>query len=253
MFAPLVRAPSVVVHNGVDTARFDPEGDDAATAKHRPPDAALVVGLAARLVPQKRPEDFIRMAARIAPHHPEIAFLLAGDGSRRPAYEAEVRRLGLERQVRFLGYVSDMRAFYASCDVIVLPSRSEGCPNVVLESMAMRRALVVSNAAGTREVVTDESEALVFPVGDIDAFARAVTRVIEQPALRAALAERARHRVAALFSTEASTQRLGNLLRAAASIGGGSVRPRAHPALPALPAPETPPLLERGLAGDGSP
>ncbi len=77
-----------------------------------------------------------------------------------------------------------MRSFYAACDIVVLPSRSEGCPNVVLESMAMRRALVVSNAAGTREVVAHEREALVFPIGDIASLSDAVRRLIEQPELR---------------------------------------------------------------------
>jgi len=256
MFSPLVRAPAVVVHNGVDTERFDPDaaGGTLGGGRFRPAGARLVIGFAGRLVPQKRPEDVIRLAARVAPANPDVAFLIAGDGSRRPAYERQVRELGLEDRVRFLGYVPDMRSFYASCDVIVLPSRSEGCPNVVLESMAMRRALVVSSAAGTREVVTDESEALVFPIGDIDAFARAVTRVIDQPALRSALADRAHRRARAMFSTDASTRRLGNLLRAAMSLnqpGPSRERPARAARPPAAPSPVPPRLLDRRLAGDG--
>jgi glycosyltransferase involved in cell wall biosynthesis len=257
MFSPLVPAPAVVVHNGVDTQRFDPDaaGGTLGGGPFRPAGAGLVVGFAGRLCPQKRPEDIIRLAARLCPQHPDLTFLVAGDGSRRPDYEQKVRALGLDQRVRFLGYVADMRSFYASCDVVVLPSRSEGCPNVVLESMAMRRALVVSSAAGTREVVNDESEALIFPIGDVDALARAVTRVIEQPALRAALADRAQRRARTLFSTDASARRLGNLLRAAMSINPGPGRERPTPVAPSAGArsPATPRLLGRRLAGDGRP
>ncbi len=205
-FADLVGAPSVVVNNGVDTEAFHPTAGDARS--YRPEGAGLVVGFAARLVPQKRPEDFLRMAAEIAPFHRDVRFLIAGEGSRRPLYEEMAEVSPAADQVRFLGYVEDMRSFYAACDIIVLPSRSEGCPNVVLESMAMRRALVVSNAAGTREVVTHEREALVFPIGDIAAFAAAVRRVIEQPALRRDLGLRAHERVESAFSTHASTHHL---------------------------------------------
>ena len=174
-FGPHVPAPSVVVPNGVDTEQFHPlQG----LPRYRPAGASMVVGFSARLVPQKRPDDVIRAAAPIVRKHPNVTFLIAGEGSRRREYEALARHLGIERQVRFLGYVADMPAFYASCDIIVLPSRSEGFPNVVLEAMAMRRALIVSNTPGALEVVSDGREALVFPTGDVRALARAIDRLI---------------------------------------------------------------------------
>jgi glycosyltransferase involved in cell wall biosynthesis len=139
-------------------------------------------------------------------------YLVAGDGSRLPAYQRYAEHSPAAEKVRFLGYVEDIRSFYAACDIIVLPSRSEGCPNVVLESMAMRRALVVSNAAGTREVVAHEREALLFPIGDVAALSDAVRRLIEQPELRRELEARAHQRVESAFSTRASTRELADLL-----------------------------------------
>ncbi|HET6283294.1 MAG TPA: glycosyltransferase family 4 protein, partial [Polyangia bacterium] len=210
-FGPLVHAPSVVVHNGVDTQMFFPHAGDA--GRYRPPGAKVVVGFAARLVEQKRPDDVIKMAARIAPDHPEVAFLVAGEGSRRPEYESLAHSLGVAHAVTFLGYVADMRAFYAACDIIVLPSRSEGCPNVVLESMAMRRAVVVSDAAGTQEVVAHEREGLIFPVSDITAFAASVRRLVEDPVLRAALMNQGYFRVTSAFNARTRARRLANVLR----------------------------------------
>lgn len=209
-FARLVDAPAVVINNGVDTDAFHPGAGNARL--YRPEGARLVVGFAARLVPQKRPEDFLRMAAEIAPYHRDVRFLVAGEGSRLPLYEEMAEVSPAADQVRFLGYVEDMQSFYAACDIVVLPSRSEGCPNVVLESMAMRRALVVSDAAGTRDVVAHEREALVFPIGNVASFAAAVRRLIEQPALRHDLQIRAHQRVESAFSTQASAGQLGTRL-----------------------------------------
>jgi glycosyltransferase involved in cell wall biosynthesis len=209
MWGPQVPAPAVVVPNGVDTEQFHPlQG----MPRYRPAGSSLVVGFSARLVPQKRPDDVIRAAAPIVRRHPQVMFLIAGEGSRRREYEALARRLGIERNVQFLGYVSDMPAFYASCDIIVLPSRSEGFPNVVLEAMAMRRALVVSNTPGALEVVADGREALVFPVGDVSALARAIHRLVTDNGLRTQIAARGQARAAA-YSLSESAYRMADLLR----------------------------------------
>jgi len=211
VFAPLVPAPALVVPNGVDTERFNPAA--AAPVWHRPPGAKTVVGFGARLAPQKRPEDVLRAAAILARDYPDVAFVIAGDGSRRPDYEALARTLGIERQVRFLGYVPDMRSFYASVDIVVLPSRSEGCPNVVLESMAMRRALVVSDSSGSREVVTDGVNGLMFPIGDVPALAASLRRLLDDPALCATIARRGYERAVHSFDAQASAARLAGVLR----------------------------------------
>jgi glycogen(starch) synthase len=211
VFAPLIPAPAVVVPNGVDIERFQPRS--GAPAWYRPPGAKVVIGFGARLAPQKRPEDVIRAAAMLAPTHPEAAFVIAGEGSRRPEYEALAQSLGVGDAVRFVGYVPDMRSFYESVDIVVLPSRSEGCPNVVLESMAMRRALVVSDSPGSREVVTNGVTGLVFPIGDVDALAAGLRSLLDDPALRAALARRGYEKAVHSFDARASAARLAGVLR----------------------------------------
>jgi glycosyltransferase involved in cell wall biosynthesis len=210
-FAPLIPAPAVVVPNGVDTERFHPRV--AAPAWYRPPGAEVVIGFGARLAPQKRPEDIIHVAAMLAPAYPGAAFVIAGEGSRRAEYEELARTLGVETSVRFVGYVADMRSFYASVDIVVLPSRSEGCPNVVLESMAMRRALVVSDSSGSREVVTDGINGLMYPIGDVAALVAALRRLLENPVLCATLARRGYERATGHFDAQVSAARLAGVLR----------------------------------------
>jgi glycosyltransferase involved in cell wall biosynthesis len=209
MFAPLVPAPAHVVRNGVDTNLFRP---GAGARTFRPAGEGPVIGFAGRLVPQKRPQDFLGMAARISARYPGARFLIAGDGSRGDVFRKMSADMGLDGRVQFLGIVRDMRAFYASCDLLVLPSRSEGCPNIVLEAMASKLAVVASDTAATREVVTHMRDGLLFPVGDVDRLSEAVDLLLGAPDLRAALAARALRKVQGPLSASASAATLAGVV-----------------------------------------
>lgn len=216
LYAPLIGAPSVMIRNGVDIRQFYP----GAGTRHalRPPGARVVIGFAGRLVPQKRPQDFIKAAARFSARD-DVAFLLAGEGSRRAEYEKLAEEHGA-RTLRVLGYVRDMRDFYESCDILVLPSRSEGCPNVVLEAMAMKTGVVAADAPATREIVTTGVDGLLYPIGDVDALARAITQLIDQPETRRVLVERAYRRVTQHLTAEACATLTARLLRSVADGHG---------------------------------
>jgi glycosyltransferase involved in cell wall biosynthesis len=210
-FAPYVRAPIEVIPNGVDQEEFHPLVGGG--HRYRPPGARLVVAFAGRLVPQKRLQDFLEMAARLAPRFPGARFLVAGEGSQRETYERMVAGSAARSSVQFLGYVADMRSFYDACDIFTLPSRSEGCPNVVLETMAMRKALVVSDAAGTREVIDPGYQGLVYPIGDVDAFTRAVESLLTNPAGRQDLGVAALARVTERHGAVQAASRWASLIR----------------------------------------
>jgi len=225
MFAPLIPAPAYVVRNGVDTTLF--QRDPALGQALRPPGARVVVGFAGRLVPQKRPEDFLQMAAEVAAHHPEVSFLVAGDGSRRPHFEAMAAELGLAHPVHFLGLVRDMRAFFSALDVLVLPSRSEGCPNIVLEAMAMQVAVVASDTHATHEVVRPGIDGLLFPPGNIPALVAAVEAMVVDEAGRRRMALAALGRARADLGAAQSARRLAEVI--------AEVLPLA-PALPSVQA-----------------
>jgi glycosyltransferase involved in cell wall biosynthesis len=198
LYAPLIGAPAITVRNGIAHDQFHPGAGDRSA--FRPPGARVVIGFAARLVPQKRPEDFIAAAARFAAHD-DVTFLLAGEGSRRPYYEEMARQAGAHN-VQVLGYVRDMRDFYAACDVLVLPSRSEGCPNVVLEAMAMKTAVVAADNPATRELVTSGVDGLLYPIGDVDALEAALAKLIARPPWLRLLVERGYRRASQLTARE---------------------------------------------------
>jgi glycosyltransferase involved in cell wall biosynthesis len=208
-FAPVVPAPIRIVPNGVDMAVFNPEAGDA--RRFRPRDAEIVVGFAGRLATSKRPEDVVAMAARLRRSHPAARVLIAGEGSRRGEYETLARTLGADN-VEFLGYVADMPSFYAACDIVVLPSSSEGFSNAVLEAMASGKAVVASEIPSLVEQIEDRVTGLVYPLGDVAAFTQAVEWLIENPGLRRRIEERALERAKG-YSVLAAAERLSILLK----------------------------------------
>lgn len=230
LYAPLIGSRSIVIRNGLDARQFYPGAGDG--ARLRPPGVHTVIGFAGRLVAQKRPEDFIAVAARFGGHR-DVGFLFAGDGSRRAYYAETAQRAGA-RTLRVTGYLHDMRDFYAACDVLVLPSRSEGCPNVVLEAMAMGTVVVAADAPATREIVTDGRDGILYPVGDLDALERALASLVGNPDQRRMLVERGYRRVSRLTAHECAA-RTAEVLRAVVASHSRARLP-ATPRRTALPA-----------------
>jgi glycosyltransferase involved in cell wall biosynthesis len=217
MFSPLIPAPSFIVRNGVDTDLFRPLA--------RPRDGGVTVGFAGRLSPQKRPQDFLQMAARIAERRRDVRFLMAGDGSRRAVYEGIAAKLRLGDRLQFLGQVRDMRSFLGSCDMLVLPSRSEGSPNVVLEAMAMKVPVVASDTPATREVITHLRDGFLFPVGDVDQLTDTVETALQAPHLRATVTARAFRKAQGPLSAATSAATLAGIIENL--IGGAADRETA--------------------------
>lgn len=211
-FASLVQAPLAVALNGVDLDAFRPMPSGASNS--RLAQAELTVGLAARLVSGKGVCDVLEVAARMVAGAPQVRFVIAGDGPRRAEYERRARALGAHRNVRFLGYVQDMHAFYAACDVLVLPYRAEGCPNVLLEAMATGRAVVAYDIPGIREVVGEGAGAVLVESGVVDALHSAVVRLCQDPDARQAVSNAGLARVRACFDARVAAGRIARLLHA---------------------------------------
>jgi glycosyltransferase involved in cell wall biosynthesis len=209
LFQPLIGTPVRVVANGVHPAHFGPRLGNS--LRYRPPGAAVVVGFAGRLARTKHVGDVIALAQRLRQTHPRARVLIAGDGSERAALEHRARARHLDN-VTFLGFVPDMASFYAACDIIVLPSESEGCPNVVLEAMRSERAVVASDIPPLLELIQTGKTGLIYPLKDVGALTRSVETLIDNPAYRGSLARNARRRVEHL-NAETSARRVAQILR----------------------------------------
>lgn len=129
-------------------------------------DEGLLVAGIFRMSPEKRPLLWIDAAAEIARIAPDARFVIAGDG---PLMNAARTHAGLRKiahRIRFLGEVHDVHCLLGAADVLLLTSRQEGTPNVLLEAQAQDAAVVCIDAGGSAACVIDGVTGLVLQDGD---------------------------------------------------------------------------------------
>lgn len=191
-----------VIRNGVDLGRFQSVSrDDARRALGLPADA-LLVGTAGRLVPVKDQQNLLNAFQILAAAGASFTGVLAGDGPLRAGLEAQAASLGIGERVRFLGHQPDVERVFAALDVFVLPSRSEGLSNTILEAMASGRPVVATRVGGADELVEDGLTGTLVPPGDPDALASAIHRVLRDTALRDKMGAAGRRRALTRFTLD---------------------------------------------------
>ncbi|MBE7219818.1 MAG: glycosyltransferase [Caulobacteraceae bacterium] len=163
-----------------------------------PEDAPLLLAMG-RLHPVKAHDTALRVLARL----PGAVLWIAGAGPLEAELRAEAARLGVAGRVRWLGWREDASALYRAADVCLFPSRFEPLGNVVIQAWAHGLPVVAAAAAGPAALISPGEDGLLAPVDDDAALAAAVRRLLEEPGLRARLAERGRAKAAAEFGREA--------------------------------------------------
>lgn len=173
-----------VVGNGVDTEKFAPIPKPEARAALGLPAAAPVLITVGGLVERKGFHRVIDCLPALRRSFPDIRYLIVGgasaEGDWRSQLEAQVRQLGLEDAVRFLGSLPPERLCgpLSAADVFVLASRNEGWANVLLEAMACGLPVVATDVGGNREVVADERLGRMVPFGDHQALCRTLEEAL---------------------------------------------------------------------------
>jgi len=152
--------------------------------------AVLCVG---RLSREKAHIDLLEAFKRLSELKPEVPskLIIVGDGPERAGLEAAAKSLGCKERVIFAGQVSDVRTFYSTADVFVLPSHSEGSPNVLLEAMAANLPIVATAVGGVPEMVENNESALLVAPDDPASIAVAIARLLTAKDLAQRLATNA--------------------------------------------------------------
>jgi glycosyltransferase involved in cell wall biosynthesis len=162
-----------------------------------------IIGVIARLQPEKGVAYFLQAAAQVAKRAPAARFVVIGDGPLRRQLEALSDQLSLNGRVQFLGLRPDAPTLVSGLDVLAVPSLSEGTSLRVLEAMAAGVPIVASAVGGIPEQIRHEREGLLVPPGDPKMLGAGILRVLEDPAWARRLGEAGRQRVASCFSYEA--------------------------------------------------
>lgn len=182
--------------------RPDRRPDEVRAALDLGPTTPLVV-VVARLHPQKDLPTFLRALDRVHAVRPEVRAVVVGEGPERASLVAEIERLGLGGVVTLAGQRPNPADEMAAASVVVMSSRWEAGPLVVVEALSLGRPLVTTSVGAYTALLADGRDARVVAVGDDVAMAAAIAELLDDPAAAARIGEAGRRLVTPLVDGDA--------------------------------------------------
>ena len=185
------RIPQTVIYNAIQPIE---DSGAAGLAPRLEPEGAFRIGIVGRLKPIKGHEVLLRALGRLA-HLPDLRLYIFGEGPTETALRSLCRESRIEDRVVFMGFRENMHGYLRQLDALAMPSFHEGIPYAALEAMSLGIPLVASDVGGLHEILEHEVDALLVPPGDAGTLARAIKRLVSDPALRTRLSRNARSKV----------------------------------------------------------
>jgi glycosyltransferase involved in cell wall biosynthesis len=201
-----------MILNAVDSGEIPGSQSGAAIRKNLGilPDT-LTLGCFGRLSHEKGQSVLLSAIAQLLPANPNLQLLIVGDGPAEATLRRQARSSGIERNVTFLGHQSQMRGYYEAIDLLVIPSYSEGLPNVLLESMSLGVPVLATNVGAVREVITHRTNGWVVHPGSAEDLCSGLAEAIADRSLLSKMGDRARASLNPKFSATLRSQRLLSL------------------------------------------
>jgi len=205
-----------VTYSGIDLDRFcHAESQYEIRQRYGLKEDQLIIGTVANLFPRKGYEYLLEALVEVKDSIPNISCFIVGEGatSYKKTLVQLVEKLGLNSNVIFAGFQKNVNQFVNVVDVFVLPSIMEGFGIVLLEAMALRKAIVACRVGGIPEVITDGVTGILVPPKDSNALAKAIVGLITDEKAKQRFGEAARKVVEERFSQEMAMKRIENLYR----------------------------------------
>jgi glycosyltransferase involved in cell wall biosynthesis len=204
---------TVVIPNAIQAERFAHPNPEyrGRLCEFFPSPPRRIVGAAGRLSPEKGFGVLVDAAARVADADADVGFVLFGDGPLREKLTRQVAAAGLEGRFVLAGFRHDLDCFLPFLDLMVLPSFTEGMPNVVLEAFAAGVPVVATAVGGTPELIEEGLSGYLVPPGDPAALARRIRDVLGAKDGGRSLGRRGRKRVLRQFTFAAQAERYQEL------------------------------------------
>lgn len=199
-----------VIYNGVDFNRVAPEYSRQRFYTRLGLDITeeqIVVGIAARLDPVKDVATLIRGFAKAWQQQPQLRLIVAGDGAERERLQELASELGIEKQVFFIGWVSNMDEFYQAIDINTLTSISETFPYAITEGAFAGLPTVASRVGGIPALVKHMQTGLLFEAGDDESLGRHLALLGSDPDLRKKLGNALHEKAKNEFSAQATSEK----------------------------------------------
>lgn len=177
-----IRSPSRLILNAVDIE--DIEGDRTGTdvrVAFSIPANRTVLGVFGRLSPEKGVLEVLEAFQLVNQEQSHLVLMYVGDGPQRSELTQRMTELGIERKVIFAGYQEKMLGFYKAIDILVIPSLSEGLPNVMLEAMAVGIPVISTRVGAIPDVIQHGKTGWLVDPGDMVELAQQVCEVAKVP------------------------------------------------------------------------
>lgn len=179
-----ISSPSkiVTIHDGIDTANLHLEDAGPLRKRYSIPEGNKVVGMIARLVSQKDPCTFVRLAGEVTKEIPNVTFVMVGDGPLRKAVEALKEKYGLGNRLILTGECDidrEFNMFLSLVDISVLTSLYEGLPLIALQSMYLKKPLMITQVRGIREVIESGKNGFIVPIGRLDVMKTVIVKLLK--------------------------------------------------------------------------
>jgi N-acetyl-alpha-D-glucosaminyl L-malate synthase BshA len=190
-----------VVPNFIDPRRYEQARDNPGARRWAKPGEAVMIHIS-NFRPVKRVLDVVRVFERVL-HQIPCRLLMVGDGPDRGKVEQYCREHNICHAITFIGSLPLIEEVLVGADLFLLPSESESFGLAALEALSCEVPVIATAAGGLPEVVVDGECGFLFPVGDVEAMARAAHDLLVDPPRRRAMGEAGRLRAVTVFSQDA--------------------------------------------------
>ena len=186
--------------NGIDTKKFNAENFSENFILQKKKELNLhpgtkIIGVVGRLVKEKGYMDLFEAFKIVLEKYPKIILLVVGpkEPLKKDKFSPNiVKQYGIENNVTFLGERTDIDQIYPLMDIFVLPSHREGFPRSVLEAMAAKRPIIVTDIRGCREEIDNGKNGILVPVKNPEKLAEAIVFLLQDPNKARELAKHAK-------------------------------------------------------------
>ena len=176
-----------VVHNAVSVEGeplVDSSFEQAFRKQYDIQDDAIIGVAAGRLSPEKGHRYFVEAMPLILKKNSQFIAVICGDGPLMDTLKSLSQQLNVSQNIRFVGFRRDVNKIFSFMDLMVLPSLTEGLPNVVLESFAVKKPVAVTAVGGVPELVTDKVNGFIVPAANPEALADGINKLVSDVNLR---------------------------------------------------------------------
>lgn len=205
------KSKTSVIYNGVDTNCFQSANKDQSRDKLGLPQNRKIIFSARRLVYKNGLDTLIDSAYLLAKNHPEVLFVVAGKGPSRSLIEERIKELGIEKNIKLVGFVPDelLPVYYAAADFFLLPSSSgEGLPLVLIEAMSCGLPVVATIVGGTPEIIEHMKNGILVPPQKPQVMANTLSKLLAEKEIISEIGKQAKQYIHSKLSWKQNVRQL---------------------------------------------